>query len=406
VSLNELFDLVFRWAHVIAGIMWIGNSMLFNWLDRNLEKSGALSRLSQGKIFMVHSGAFYDVEKKLLEPGELPATLHWFKWQNFTTWATGISLLVVVYYGNGAAFLVDPSVHDVGSTIAISLSACSLICGWIVYDGIWRTVGEARPRLAIAISIASLCGAIFGFAQVFSGRAAYIQTGVLIGTIMTGNVWMIIVPSQRALIDATRTGKPQDASLSLQAKQRSIHNNYLTFPLLFMMVSNHFSAATTHHLNWLILIAVVVGGAGIRHFMNARYLGAGKELATRAWLAPAAAAAAVVIAGVMGLSRIEPRPKYGIDHPVTFVRVEEIIGNRCLRCHSLHPVDPGFPAPPLGVTFDTPDQIRVMAPRIKYRAYTLANMPFNNRTQITDTERAELAVWVDAGARTESGSAK
>ena len=393
MSLNELFDIAFRWAHVIAGIMWIGNSMLFNWLDRNLEPHDA--RLSQGKIFMVHSGAFYEVEKKLLEPGELPATLHWFKWQNFTTWATGIALLVVVYYGNGAAFLVDPSVHDVGPTIAISLSVCSLICGWMIYDGIWRTVGEAKPRVATGLSIAVLFGAIYGFAQVFSGRAAYIQTGVLIGTIMTGNVWMVIVPSQRALIESTRTGKPQDEALSIQAKARSIHNNYLTFPLLFMMVSNHFPAATGHFLNWLILIAVIVGGAGIRHFMNRRYLGAGKELATAAWLAPAAVMGAVAIAGLMVISRLEPRPKYGIDHVVTLERVQEIVGNRCLRCHSLHPADDIFKAAPLGVMFDTPDQITLMAKRIKYRAYTLANMPFNNKTQITDLERAELAVWAD-----------
>jgi uncharacterized membrane protein len=404
VQLSELLDVIFRWAHVIAGIMWIGNSMLFNWLDRNLEKTGSktgqLSRLSQGKIFMVHSGAFYDVEKKLLEPGELPETLHWFKWQNFTTWATGISLLVVVYYFHGAAFLVDPSVHDVGPEIAITLSVGSLLTAWIIYDGLWRTVGERNPRLASAISVICLFGAIFGFTQVFSGRAAYIQTGVLIGTMMTGNVWMVIVPSQRALIEATKTGKEQDPKLSIQAKQRSIHNNYLTFPLLFIMVSSHFPAATIHYLNWLILIVVMIGGAGVRHFMNMRYLGAGKELAKSAWLAPAFVMGGVAVVGLIGISHMTPRPKFGIDHPVAFTRVQEIIGVRCLRCHSQHPSDDVFTSPPLGVMFDTPDQIRVMAPRIKYRAYDIPSMPFNNKTHITDTERAELAAWVDAGAST------
>lgn len=398
MSVNELFDVVFRWAHVIAGIMWIGNSMLFNWLDRNLEKSGALSRLSQGKLYMVHSGAFYDVEKKLLEPGELPATLHWFKWQNFTTWTTGIALLVIVYFGNGAAFLVDPSVHDVGPTIAIALSICSIATAWIVYDGIWRTIGEVRPRLATAISIALLFATIFAFAQVFSGRAAYIQTGVVIGTLMTGNVWMVIVPSQHALIEATRSGQPQDPMLSVRAKQRSIHNNYLTFPLLFVMVSNHFSAATTHYLNWLVLIAVFVGGAGVRHFMNVRYRGEGKTLAASAWLAPACAMGAVAIVGLVGITRIARPPKYGIDHPVEFARAQEIIGKRCLRCHSQHPSDEVFHAAPVGVLLDTPEQIRAMAPRIKIRAYDLANMPLNNKTGITEVERAELAVWVDGGA--------
>ena len=398
MQLSELLDVIFRWAHVIAGIMWIGNSMLFNWIDRNLEKSANLSRLSQGKIYMLHSGAFYDVEKKLLEPGEMPATLHWFKWQNFTTWATGISLLIVVYYFHGAAFLVDPSVHDVGPTIAIALSASSLFVGWQIYDAIWRTIGGTHPRLSTALSIAFLFGAIWGFSLVFSGRAAYIETGVLIGTIMTGNVWSVIVPSQHELVAATSSGRQQDPKLSLQAKARSIHNNYLTFPLLFIMVSNHFSAATTHYLNWLILIVVCIGGAGVRFFMNKRYLGGGKQLVTSAWLAPAFAMGGVALFGLMFISHLEPRPKFGIDHAVTFARVEEIIGVRCLPCHSKKPSDDMFHSAPLGMMLDTPEQIKTMAPRIKYRVYDLANMPFNNKTQITDTERAELATWVAAGA--------
>jgi uncharacterized membrane protein len=399
VHLNELLDAVFRWAHLIAGIMWIGNSMLFNWLDRNLERHAGLSRLSQGKMFMVHSGAFYDVEKKLLEPGELPATLHWFKWQNFTTWATGICLLVIVYYANGAAFLVDPSVRDVGSTVAITLSVCSLFTGWLIYDGIWRSFGEQWPRTATAISIACLFGAIFGFAQVFSGRAAYIQTGVLIGTLMTGNVWLVILPSQRELIAATKAGRDQDPALSLRAKQRSIHNNYLTFPLLFIMISNHFGAATSHRWNWLVLIVVIIGGAGVRHFMNVRYRGGGKQLARGAWLAPAAAMAAIAVVGLAGITRIEVKPKIAVDYPVPFARVREIVGARCLRCHSAHPSDDYFKSPPVGIMFDTPGQIGVMAQRIRVRAYELETMPLDNKTQITDQERAELAAWVDHGAR-------
>ena len=398
MALSELFDVLFRWAHVIAGIMWIGNSMLFNWLDRNLEKSSQLSRLSQGKLYMVHSGAFYDVEKKLLEPGQMPDTLHWFKWQNGFTWLTGISLFIVVYYLHGAAFLVDPSVHDVGPAIAITVSVCSLIVGWILYDGIWTSFGETQPRFAALLSIAGLFAAIFGFSQIFSGRAAYIQTGVLIGTLMTGNVWLVIMPSQKALIAATTSGKEQDPKLSLQAKQRSIHNNYLTFPLLFIMVSNHFSAATTHYLNWLVLIFVIVGGAGVRHFMNIRYRGAGKQLALGAWLAPAGAMAVVAITGLMVVTHLEPTPKFGVAEPVAFSTVRTIIGERCLRCHSQHPSDDVFHAPPLGVMFDTPEEIKTMAPRIKYRAYDLHNMPFQDKTHITPQERAQLAAWVAEGA--------
>jgi uncharacterized membrane protein len=403
VSLSELLDVIFRWAHVIAGIMWVGNSMLFNWLDRNLEKSAQLPPLSQGKIFMVHSGAFYDVEKKLLAPGEMPATLHWFKWQNFTTWATGISLHIVVYYFHDAAFLVDPAVRDIGPLVAVTLSVSALFFGCLIYDTLWRIFGETNPRLATIISIAFLFGAIYAFTLIFSGRAAYIETGVLIGTIMTGNVWFVIVPSQHALVNATISGKEQDPRLSIQAKARSIHNNYLTFPLIFIMVSNHFSAATTHHLNWLILIAVIIGGAGVRHFMNVRYLGGGKQLATAAWLAPTIGMGSIALAGLFAISHIQPRHKFGIDidHPIAFARAQEIIGTRCLRCHSEHPGDDVFHSAPNGVMFDTPEEIRTFAPKIKYRVYDLANMPFNNKTQITDQERAELAAWVAGGAKLE-----
>jgi uncharacterized membrane protein len=398
VAVNELLDVIFRWAHLIAGIMWIGNSMLFNWLDRNLEKQANLGRLSQGKIFMVHSGAFYDVEKKLLEPGELPPTLHWFKWQNFTTWATGISLLVVVYY-MGKVPLVDPSIKDMSTGVAITLSVSALFTAWVIYDALWRTLGERNPRLATILSIALLFGSIFAFAKVFNGPAAYMQTGVMIGTLMTGNVWMVIVPSQHALVDATRTGKPQDPSLSIRAKQRSIHNNYLTFPLLFIMLSNHFPAATGHALNWLVLIAVMIGGAGVRHFMNVRYLGAGKELARGTWLAPALAMGGLGVAGLLVITRITVHEGPEVKGPVPFSRAQEIIVQRCMQCHSTHPTDDIWKVAPNNVVFDTPEQIRLMKDRINARAVQQRTMPLVNKTQMTDVERAELGAWIEQGAK-------
>jgi uncharacterized membrane protein len=401
VRFQELLDVLFRWTHLIAGIMWVGNSMLFNWLDRNLEKHHPnLSRLSQGKIFMLHSGAFYDVEKKLLEPGEMPATLHWFKWQNFTTWASGICLLIVVYY-MGKVPLVDPTVHMMSSAVAITLSVSALFCGWLIYDGLWRTLGENNPRLATALSVALLFGSIIGFTLVFNGPAAYIQTGVLIGTLMTGNVWMVIVPSQRQLVEATVAGKEQDATLSLRAKQRSIHNNYLTFPLLFIMLSNHFPAATGHPLNWLVLISVMVGGAGVRHFMNIRYLGEGKQLATGAWLAPAFVMGAIAISGLLVITRIEVRHGPEVKGPVAFARAQEIIVKRCMRCHSSNPTDDVFKVAPNNVKFDTPEQIQQMAQRILDRAVRQRTMPLVNKTEMTDMERAELGVWINAGAKLE-----
>jgi uncharacterized membrane protein len=393
MQLNELLDLVFRWAHLIAGIMWIGNSMLFNWLDRNLIAPGpGASKLSQGKIYMVHSGAFYEVEKKLLEPNQLPSQLHWFKWQNGFTWLTGISLLVVVYYMNDAAFLVDPSVHRWEPMEAIGLSAGSLVAAWLVYDGIWMTIGRRAPAVATALSFALLFGAGYAFTLLFSGRAAYIQTGVMIGSIMTGNVWLRILPSQRELIRATKAGEEQDATLSIRAKQRSIHNNYLTFPLLFIMISNHFPSTYGHHLKWLILFCVMIGGATVRHFMNVRYAG-------KLWLAPAFVSGALALGGVMVVSRLHERPKVTIKGDVGFARVQEIVQARCVQCHSARPSDPQFPVAPNNVMFDTADRIAAMAPRIKERVYVNKTMPFLNRTGITDEERAELAKWVDQGAK-------
>ena len=390
---NELLDVVFRWAHLIAGIMWIGNSMLFNWLDRNLVAPGPeASKLSQGKIYMVHSGAFYEVEKTLLEPGEMPDQLHWFKWQNFTTWATGICLLVVVYYMNGAAFLVDPSVRAMGQGEAIAWSAGSLIAAWAIYDAIWMTIGKRAPGVATALAFVLLFAAAYGFTLVFSGRAAYIQTGVMIGTVMTGNVWMRILPSQRSLIAATKAGQAQDETLSLRAKQRSIHNNYLTFPLLFIMISNHFPSTYGHHLRFYVLAMVMIGGAGVRHFMNVRYAG-------RMWMGPALGMAGFAIAGLMILTRIREAPAVTVTDQVSFARVQEIIQARCVQCHSAKPTDDQFVVAPNNVMFDTAERIQAMAARIKDRVYTNQTMPFLNKTQITPQERAELGAWVDQGAK-------
>ena len=399
MHLNELLDVILRWAHLIAGIMWVGNSMLFNWLDRNLEKFAGQPPLSQGKIFMLHSGAFYDVEKKLLAPGEMPKILHWFKWQNFTTWATGISLFVIVYYLNGAGGLVDPSVHDVDRTVAVAMSISIIFVAWLVYDTLWKLLGEKSPQLATGISIALLFASIFAFSQFFSGKATYMQAGVVIGTLMTGNVWLCIVPSQHELVNATKEGRAQDPTYSIRAKQRSIHNNYLTFPLLFIMLSNHFGSATSHPLNWLILILVIIGGAGIRHFMNIRYLGNGREMATGAWLFPAISAGAFAIASLMIVTRIDARSVMDVQEPVAFKRVQEIVATRCVPCHSTHPSDDVFTSPPKGLRLDSPRQIQVNAAAILLRAVEQQNMPYNNKTEMTARERGELKKWIADGAR-------
>ncbi len=403
MSVHEFLDLAVRWVHLIAGIMWIGNSMLFNWLDRNLEKPPERKDEPgyEGKLWMVHSGGFYELEKKQLAPGQLPERLHWFKWQNFTTWASGISLLVVVYYMNGGAFLIDPSVREMGLPQAISISVGSLVGAWLVYDVSWRVLGPRAPTAAGLLSLVALLGLSYFYTRVFSGRAAYLHVGVLLGTVMTGNVWMVIVPSQRKLVAATASGQAQDFALNKKAKQRSIHNNYMTFPLLFVMLSNHFPGTYGHPLNWLVLFVLMFAGAGIRHFMNIRF---GKPPVL--WLVPIAL---IALLSTLLLFALTARPAAatpstqaaGADagvQRVAFAEVQAVISARCLSCHAQTPTEPMFPVPPNNVMFDTPAQIQGYAARIKERAYVNRTMPFINKTGMDDAERALLGRWVDEGA--------
>lgn len=387
--LHELLDLVIRWTHLIAGIMWIGNSMLFNWLDRNLERPPDSPAGFEGRIWMVHSGGFYDVVKKQLEPAQLPKTLHWFKWQNFSTWASGIFLLLVVYYLGDSALLVDAG-SGLGRGTAIALGLGSVIGSWVAYDLIWRSPLSRRPFAAAAISFALLGGLVYGLVHALSGRAAYMHVGVALGTIMTGNVWMIILPSQRELVAATAAGRAQDPALGKRAKQRSIHNNYMTFPLLFIMISNHFPSTYGSRVGFLVLAVLMVGGALVRHFMNIRFHYSG-------WFPAAAATAVLTLGALYALTRpqtVSVRPEQG-----SFAAAHEVIKRRCVACHSSTPTDEVWRVAPSGVVFDTPAQIQAMAARIRARAVDNKTMPLGNKTGMTDEERAVLGAWFERGAR-------
>jgi uncharacterized membrane protein len=393
--LRELADLLIRWVHLIAGIMWIGNSLLFNWLDRNLEKAEGDSEAQkpgfEGRIWMVHSGGFYDVVKKQLEPGQLPERLHWFMWQNFTTWASGIFLLIVVYYLGGAALMIDPAIRALSPAMAVAIGAGSIVAAWMIYDLLCRVLIK-KPAVFGVIGFTLLGALAFGLTHALSGRAAYIHVGVILGTVMTGNVWTVIIPSQRELVAATKSGRAQDPELGKRAKQRSIHNNYMTFPLLFMMISNHFPSTYGQSLNWVVLGVLIVGGALTRHFMNIRFY-------YRAWFP---AATATILASVIALfvltkpKTVESAPRYTAK--VDYMRAREIVSSRCVPCHSESPTDDIFKIAPNNVRFDTAEQMKLLAPRIKERACNLKTMPLANRTQMTDDERAQLGAWVDQGA--------
>nr|WP_255604356.1 urate hydroxylase PuuD [Oscillochloris sp. ZM17-4] len=394
MNIREWIDLLVRWTHVIAGIMWIGNSMLFNWLDRNLVQSDWPREGEQGKIWLLHSGAFYEVEKKLLPKGaRYPDKVHWFMFQNLTTWVSGIFLLAVVYYLGGAAYMIDPSVAQISPPVAIAIGVATLVGGWFVYDLLWRSPLGKNTPLAFAISFALLIGIAYGLSQVLSGRAAYIHVGALMGTLMTGNVWLYIVPSQRGLVAATKAGLAQDPALSYGAKQRSIHNNYMTFPVLFIMISNHYPITYGNQMGWLVLAVLMVGSALVRHFMNIRFT-------YGPWLRWAAGAGVVALAVAMILTARPARtPSASAAEPVSFAAVQSVIQRRCVVCHSAHPTDNIFTVAPVGVMFDTPEQIVAMAARIHERAVVTQTMPFNNRTSITAEERDLLERWYAQGAR-------
>ncbi len=390
--LHELLHLVTRWVHLIAGIMWIGNSLLFNWLDRNLERAPDAPASLVGTIWMVHSGGFYEVEKKALEPSQMPATLHWFKWQNGVTWLSGISLLILVFYLGAASTMVDPDVAAISANMAILISAVSLPVAYLAYDLVWRTAIGKRPGLATLLTIAVVLITSAVYFLYFSGRAAYIHVGVLLGTLMTGNVWLVIMPSQRELIAATMEGRAQDPAIGYQAKQRSVHNNYFTFPLLFIMLSGHFPSTFSHPRSWLILTILALGSAGIRHLMNIRFH-------TPLWLFPTVTLG--FLSAFMALVVMADRDT-GLPArttPVEFGEVADIIHNRCVSCHSARPSDSVYRSAPNGIMFDSSDQIVRKAEDIKQRAVTLKNMPLANLTGMTPEERAAIGAWVDQGAR-------
>lgn len=388
--LGDWANLVLRWAHFIAGIAWIGSSFYFIWLDRALTNPVQPKAGVEGDLWMVHSGGFYQVEKRRPAPGEIPPVLHWFKWEAMLTWITGIALLVLVFYLSGA-YLLDPSLSRMGRGPAIALGIGLVVFSWPVYDRLWRSPLARHPAAATAVSLALLTAITILLCRILSGRAAFMHVGALLGTIMVANVWERIIPAQQQMVAATRAGQPADFTLGERAKQRSVHNSYMTFPLLFIMLSNHFPATYASPLNWLALLLLFVAGAAVRHAMI------GRGASSRWALVPAGLA----LAGAMFLSTpkgaAQPMPG-AADSVPPFAVVRSVIAQRCLACHSQYQSDRTFGPAPGGVTFDTPESIARLAERIRVRAVETRTMPLANKTGMTDDERALLARWIHVGA--------
>lgn len=396
----ELLDLIVRWVHVIAGIMWVGNSMLYNWIDRNLVASSDPD--VYGDIWLLHSGGFYLMEKN--RGGHKPRTpghvLHWFKWQAYTTWLSGATLLVVVYYVGGRAVLTDTAaLSGVASVFpsAVSFAVTIVVGAFLAYEAIWRLLGKRAPTIAGILSLVLLVAAVELLLAKLSGRAAWVHVGAMLGTIMAGNVAFTIMPSQRELVSAMEAGRQPDQRFADAAKYRSIHNNYITFPVIALMLSAHFPSLYASPHSDLALFTILAGGAAVRWVLNSRYT-------FRAWKPTLAATIAATIATLLFLVNV-PRQSPDAQHPtvlpssVAFADARRIIDRRCAACHSATPSDVSLGVMPAGVNFDSEAQIRALISRIEERAVKTKTMPPANKTRITDAERAMLAAWIASEKR-------
>jgi len=391
----ELLDLIARWVHVVAGIMWVGNSLLFNWLDRSLRPG---RDDVYGDIWLIHSGGFYFVEKNKGErradgSRALPRPLHWFKWQAYTTWLSGAALLFIVYYVGGRALIVDPAVADIAPLIGSAIAFTTLIATWLLYEGAWRTIGRRSAALASFATIAVLGAGIWVFLNFLSGRAAFLHVGAMLGTLMAGNVAFTIMPSQRELVTALRDGREPSQVIADRAKQRSIHNNYFTFPVIALMLSAHFPALYAQRGSLLGLLIVIAAGAAVRHALNSRFTYARWRLSLAgALIASIAALAILFLANPFAPSA--QRQTVAFTAAPTDAEAHRIIDRRCASCHSAAPADISLGAMPAGVAFDTPAQINLLKDRILERAVTTRTMPPANKTRMTDAERDALAAWI------------
>jgi uncharacterized membrane protein len=392
--LTEWASLILRWLHVVAAVGWIGSSFYFIHLDLSLKPHGDLPEGANGEAWQVHGGGFYRIVKYLVAPAKMPDELTWFKWEAYTTWLSGFALMVVVYYLDAELFLVDKSTLDLTPLQAGLFSFASLALAWLLYEAACRS-GLARHELPFAIGgYLFLVALTYAFTHVLSGRGAFNQIGAIIGTIMVANVFALIIPNQKKVVAALLAGHAPDPELGKSSKQRSVHNNYLTLPVIVLMISNHYPLLFATRYNWLIVAIVLALGPIIRHFFNERH--AGKKSPWWVWGVAGAGMVAIALLSAAGPRDIKTG---SLPAPVTFANVEEIVLSRCSMCHGAEPVWASIVTAPRGILLDDSDHIRRAARLIGRNAAWSSAMPPGNVTEMTGEERAMIAAWLSAPER-------
>lgn len=392
--LMEWLNIVVRLMHVTFGIAWIGASFYFVFLENALNRTDNVREELAGNLWAVHGGGFYYLEKYKVAPKQIPKALHWFKYEAYFTWLTGLSLLFVVYYFNPTAMLIDPQVLDVAPITAVSIGLGSFMVAWVLYHLLCRTP-LVKNNLAMAALAVLICTAFAWFyCHVFSARAAYLHFGAMLGTLMVGNVFFIIIPAQKAMVKAATEGQPLNPELGKHAGLRSLHNNYFTLPVLFVMVSNHFPSTFGHSQPWLVLAAIALGTAGIKHWLNLRE----KHQATGV-VFPLAAGLLLVVAFVTAPKNNAGAAGANCTPNVSMAQVQAVVQQRCVRCHSANPTDDVFKSPPNGVVYDSPQDIIRLKDKIMQRVVITKTMPQNNKTGMTQEERDLIRCWIEQGAK-------
>jgi uncharacterized membrane protein len=380
-------NLLLRWAHFIAGVAWIGASFYFNWLENHLRRSGQPEHIA-GDLWAVHGGGFYYLRKLARAPSELPPQLHWFKWEAYATWLTGFALLCVVFYWQARSYMIDPQVAELAPGVAIAIGIAALIASWLVYDGMCRRpLLVDKDRLLGALIFGWFALLAFFLSQWLSGRAAYLHVGAAMGTVMVANVFRVIIPAQKGLVAAVGRTDGPDGAQAKAALQRSRHNNYLTLPVLFIMLSGHFPATYGNQNNWLVLLSIAACGVAVRHYFNIRHL-PGRHYPPLLWAA-GLLSLAVYLTAPRALPAAAPALRTAVDSESAF----RVVQQRCTPCHAATPTVAGFASAPLAVELDSRERLLEQAERV-YRAVVVdRTMPLGNTTGMTEEERLLIASW-------------